>query len=832
MTAPPDAVVHLHRLLGFADDTIAPVALSAPVLQALKPRAEQLARARSPAASEIAELLVELAERTADLASLALACWISGNVYHNLGLMKQAHAAYQRADSLYTQLDDPLSAARMSVGWVHVLGELGDGEAALTCAQRAEATLLSLGDQTDAPRLAHLYGNRGIVHEHMGHLVAALADYERKVAFFQSLPNRSSEVLMDEALALNDVGVIHALLGQYNTAERIFQQALSHLTAAAETPYADADRTLLLMNVAWLKVLRHSPPGSVRRAFQQARSSRDLLADPESHLYFAFIDLDEANYLLRSGRWQEVNRTELAQLWAQLVEQRAEFEAAYAALLLGQIDFHAGQPEAALARFEEVAADAMEKAPTLAYLSRLWQARALRARGDLVGTEQSLHAAVRLIEETRRHLTVDDYRAGYLEDKLVAYHDLIDLYLVQRRFDRALALAEHSKARTLAETISGAVPAFVGDVDKMANADSWKAESSAAAEIGRRLPDDMLAVSFVEMHDRVWTFLVDAAGMVAEPIELGARLNRADLENGLRKIQRIAHAPELAPAVVEQQTALAQEALSAWYVAYLAPLQPWLERYARLLISPDGWMNALPFACLYDAASRRYLCETHAITMTPSLALWPVYAHTMRSDASAADRTALVVGASFRAGVQGALPATVTEAQTVAGLFAASTLLTEQAATMANFLHTASQAHLIYIAAHGEHHLADPSASFIELADGPLRVRDILGLRLDRPVVVLNACDTHRGYLLGNEMMGLVRSFFYAGASAVIATQWQVEDAAAADLMTQIMREMQTEPLLARAVQRAQQRFIRRSQHPTTHPFFWGAVVITDAGRQ
>lgn len=830
MTAPPDALAYLHRLLGFTEDADIPIALSASVLQGWKPHAEQIARARSPAASEIADLLVELAERTADPASLALACWISGNVYHNLGLMKQAHAAYQRADSLYTQLDDPLSAARMSVGWVHVLGELGDGETALACAQRAEATLLARGDQTDAFRLANLYGNRGIVHEHMGHLVAALADYERKVAFFQSLPNRSSEVLMDEALALNDVGVIHALLGQYNAAERIFQQALAHLAPEAVAPYVHADRTLVLMNVAWLKVLRHNPPGSVRRAFQQAHASRDLLADPESHLYFAFIDLDEANYLLRSGRWYDVNRAELAQLGARLVEQRAEFEAAYAALLLGQVDFHAGQMDAAFARFEEVAADALEKAPTLAYLACLWQARALRARDDLMGAERSLRVALHLIEDTRRRLTLDDYRAGYLEDKLVAYQDLIELYLLQGRFDRALALAEHGKARTLAETIGDAVQALADDA--VAVTDSWSSKSSAAAEIGMHLPDDLLAISYVEVHDHVWAFLIDAAGMVAEPVELGGRLERANLENGLRKIQRIAHEPELTPAVVEQQTALAQEALGNWYGAYLTPLQPWLERYTRLLISPDGWMNALPFACLYDAASRRYLCETHEITMTPSLALWPVYARTRPTNDGTAHRPALVIGASFKAGVQGSLPAAVTEAQTVAGLFAAPTLLTEQAATVANVIHAAPQAHLIYIAAHGEHHLADPSASFIELADGPLRVRDILGLRLDRPVVSLNACDTHRGYLLGNEMMGLVRSFFYAGAAAVISTQWQVEDAAAAELMTRIMHEVQAEPLLARAVQRGQQRFIRRSQHPTAHPFFWGAVVITGAGRQ
>lgn len=861
-----DLLARLHRLLALPAEEVAPTALSLPLLQAWKPRAEQLALAHQTEAFEVAGLLAELAAQSDDRAALALACWICGNIYHNLGAMSQAHDAYRQADDLYAAPPgDPLSAARMSVGWVHVLGDMGEGDQALACAQRAEAILQASGDPADARRRANLYGNRGIVHEQMGHLVAALADYQRKLAFFQQLPDHTPEALLDEAMALNDIGVTQALLGQYNDAEASLQTALERLASDADAPFLQAGRTLVLMDVAWLKVLRHSPPGTVRRAFQQARASRDQLVDASAHLYLTCIDLDEANYLVRSSQWQEVDCTKLNLLRTRLIDQRIEFEAAYASLLLGQLDYHAGHYDQALATFAQVAVECLEKTLALAYLAYLWQARTHRALGDGARAEDALTVAVHLIEQTRRRLTVDDYRAGYLEDKLVAYQELIELHLVRGAFDKALAVSEHSKARTLTEAIANPTPksgsigkpsffgsdpvgsAFIGNsvsrshttLGADASLDAalggvagWPAQPFPVANVAAHLPADALAISYVEVHDRLWAFLLDAAGLVAPPVELGQRLTRADLENGLRKLQRIAHEPALTPELVAQQIMLAQAALQSWRAAFLTPLQPWLDRYAQVVIAPDGLMNALPFACLYDEANRRYFCETHAITLTPSLALWPALSTVRNATAGAPGGQMLVVGVSSKGGVMGALPAAVAEANAVAGLFAAPTLLTEHAATVAQFTQAAPQAPLIYLAAHGEFHLADPAASFIELADGPLRVRDILALRLAAPVVVLNACDTSRGYLIGNELMGLVRGFFYAGAAVVVAAQWQVEDVAASDLMTQIMHQAQAGHSLAFALQRAQQRFIHRSGDPTAHPFFWGAFAVTGAGNR
>lgn len=824
-----DTLTHLHRLLGFPDDTPMPASLSLATLQVWKPRAEQIARSRQSDAVEIAILLRHAAE-IADLTCQAYICWICGNIYHNLGAMTQADDAYRQADTLYAQLGDPLSAARMSVGWVHVLGELGEGDQSLACAQRAEAILQTSGDAADAGRLANLYGNRGIVHEQMGRLVEALADYRHKLAFFQALPDRTPAVMMDEALVLNDIGVIHTLLGQYNDAEAIFQQALEHLTAHADAPFVDADRTLVLMNTAWLKVVRHSPPALVRRAFQQARASRDRLSEQSERLYFAAIELDEANYLMRDGRWQEVDQASLDTLCAQLRAHGNAFETAYATLLLGQIDYYAGRREQALTRFVQVTADCLEKTPTLAHLGYLWQARIQRTAGAVGEAEQLLTTAIHLIEQSRQQLTLDDYRAGFLEDKLIAYQELIDLYLARGASEQALALSEHSKARTLAEALAAAPQHADVRRDSAPAADAWSAPFDMAT-LTAHLPADFLAISFVEVQERVFAFLIDAVGMVTTPIALGQRLTRADLESGLRKVQRIAHAPALTPATISQQIGLAQDALANWWSAFLAPLQPWLAHYTTVLIAPDGLLHALPFAALYDRQQQRYFCESHAILLTPSLALWPTLAASRRrNQADVWAANALIVGNSSRDGIPGVLPKTVDEASVVADLFPAPVVLLENNATVERFLETAPRARLIYIAAHGEYHLAEPSASFIELANGPLRVRDILSLTLANPIVVLNACDTSRGYLLGNEMMGLVRSFFYAGASAIIATQWQVEDAAASDLMTQIMREVLAGKSLAHALQVAQQTFLRRKDALTAHPFFWGAVTVTGAG--
>lgn len=819
-----DPLASLSELLGCpVSGATATAALTEADFADWKPRAEKFGRIQPLLAAGIAALLEAVARQHGSPALIAYALWIGGNLHHDNDAPLAADAAYCAAAALYDQLGDPLNRARMSVGWVHVLGELARSEEALHLAAQTEAVLAASSDPADAMRLSIFYGNRGIVYERAGQFHAALADYERKWAYYRTAPAVRAADLTEGAMALNDIGVIQALLGQYHAAERSLRAALERLEPAAGDLAVRADITLILMNRAWLATLRQSPYGVVRKAFGRARASRDLLKTAADQLYCAHIELDEANWLIRHGHWRAVDRDALSRLYALADEQKVPAEAFYAALLLGQLAYHAGNLPEAAAAFAHLAETGADKTPTLAYLAHLWQARVARAAGDPAEAEAALQRAITLIEQARGRLTLDDYRAGYLEDKLVAYQDLLLLQLERGDNTAALALSERSKARTLAEEIGQAVQLAPASLAVPAG---WSPDAVAA-----HLAPDMLAISYAEVHEQVWAFLLDRRGLLAPPLCLGPRLSRAELEGGLAKVQRIAYTPTPNGAEVDAQIRLAQAPLGGWYRAYLAPLQPWLDQYAQVLIAPDGLLHALPFACLYDAVHARYLVETHTVIMTPSLALWPaLLAAGQTAGVAGQPGGPLIVGNSAVDGRRGALPAAPREAEIVAGLFASPTVLLEGEATLARVTGLAAQARLVYLAAHGVHQPGEPGASYIELGDQPLYGRDILKLELPGSLIVLSACDTGQGQLVGNEMMGLVRSLLHAGAAAVVAAHWQVADSAALDLMTCAMQLLVEGETLAAAVRGAQRAALATCEPQLTHPFFWGALTVTGTG--
>ena len=84
--------------------------------------------------------------------------------------------------------------------------------------------------------------------------------------------------------------------------------------------------------------------------------------------------------------------------------------------------------------------------------------------------------------------------------------------------------------------------------------------------------------------------------------------------------------------------------------------------------------------------------------------------------------------------------------------------------------------------------------------DGLLRLDEVLGLKLDADWVVLSACNTAAGDGAGSEAVsGLGRAFFYAGARALLVSNWPVESTSARALTTDIFRRQAAQPGLSRA---------------------------------
>jgi CHAT domain-containing protein len=75
--------------------------------------------------------------------------------------------------------------------------------------------------------------------------------------------------------------------------------------------------------------------------------------------------------------------------------------------------------------------------------------------------------------------------------------------------------------------------------------------------------------------------------------------------------------------------------------------------------------------------------------------------------------------------------------------------------------------------------------------DGLLQVREIRNLPLNADLVILSACDTGQGRLLGEEgIANLEQAFLLAGANTVIASLWGADDTYTLALMKQFYRHL------------------------------------------
>lgn len=109
-----------------------------------------------------------------------------------------------------------------------------------------------------------------------------------------------------------------------------------------------------------------------------------------------------------------------------------------------------------------------------------------------------------------------------------------------------------------------------------------------------------------------------------------------------------------------------------------------------------------------------------------------------------------------------------------------------------------------------------------------LRAGDIAASNIPVKLVVLSGCESARGQVVAGEgVLGLTAAFLSAGASAVVATLWPVDDAVTTDLMKEFYSGLAEGSSVASALREAQLEI--RRQGETSHPFYWaGFVVIGD----
>lgn len=126
--------------------------------------------------------------------------------------------------------------------------------------------------------------------------------------------------------------------------------------------------------------------------------------------------------------------------------------------------------------------------------------------------------------------------------------------------------------------------------------------------------------------------------------------------------------------------------------------------------------------------------------------------------------------------------------------------------------------------------------------DGLLTMGEILALKLDADWVVLSACNTAAGEGAGSEAIsGLGRAFLYAGARALLVSNWPVETTSTRILTTGIFNGQAGDPALSRAgaLQQSMLGLIDGPGHLDStgtavfsyaHPIFWAPFSLVGDG--
>jgi CHAT domain-containing protein len=303
---------------------------------------------------------------------------------------------------------------------------------------------------------------------------------------------------------------------------------------------------------------------------------------------------------------------------------------------------------------------------------------------------------------------------------------------------------------------------------------------------------DPLSAGIAELH-----------GLLDESVRLIANVNRVEAE--LRDTQHaIPNGPEAA--ALEQRRQQMQADLPAelrvlesritavtrlLYDVLLAPLAHRVKRYERLIIVPHGKLHHVPFHALLDEEGETLLDKCIDVSYMASLS---GLKYCYESTTVTCQQVLLCMGDPTED-----LPSAAAECDQIAPLYgelAGKRVWLGKTATKSVLREHGPEAEVIHLAMHGQYDAEEPMNSSLVFADGPLPLYEVDQLVLTRTeTVVLSTCVSAMSEVTASdELVGLVRGFFRAGARSIVASLWPVHSEATAQLMKEFHARLQADP--------------------------------------
>ncbi|MDZ7292623.1 MAG: CHAT domain-containing protein [candidate division KSB1 bacterium] len=692
--------------------------------------------------------------------------------------------------------------------------------------------------------------------------------------FHQQRALKAARHTKEKLLGQTTLGLILLSLGEFDAALDAEKQALLFALEIGEV----REQATVHKNLGLVYVQKQQPQQALA-SFKQA-AELDRQAGFERGLLYDYLFLAQAFQALAQSDSALAYLAQTERLALHLDDRRAYSKALYTKGLTfldrGNKALARTAFTAALAKAEEIKLDEMQ-------WRCLWRLGALaRQSGELEPALNFYTQAVGALERQSAKIKIEEYRSGFIDNKAEIYEEAVLLLLHMNRTAEAFAMAERAKSRSFADLLAnskidwraGADRELLDHRDRLLDRISLaqgkiNALQQKPATESTRFEINALNDTLNALQKEYSNILValktanpELADMVSvDPLPLpelqsmladSARLGNVALveyffakdrlvswvvdRNQARAVITPLDRNRLNESIVQFRRAITKRASTETfsrelYDLLIKPIEPMVQSATQLVIVPHGILHYLPFPALQRADST-YLIDHHALALAPSATvLGFCYC---KGNSLLDQRTnfrVLALGNPEVGNPRLDLPFAEKEIKSLEQTFGQIQSHARRQATASALIAGARQANLIHLSCHGVYDERNPLFSALLLAPdssnatGRLEAFKIFGLQLNASLVMLSACETGLAKVTGgDEVIGLARSFIFAGTPSLIASLWTVDDLATAITVKRFYRYLKSGMSKAEALREAQ-RFVRDNHN--RHPAYWASFGLT-----
>ena len=529
---------------------------------------------------------------------------------------------------------------------------------------------------------------------------------------------------------------------------------------------------------------------------------------------------------------------------------------------------------------EEYFKKSLELAQKLNYSQMIWYCqtglgRILLEQGKREESLVYFIQAIDILEGLREKLTSAEMKRGFFENKLLAYDLTIEVLWDLGRFEEAFNYTERARARSFLDILGGTILKVKDEDKEMVNrlqdletrivslqekerqerAKPVEEQNTAYLEELQKILEK-LQQSYLQVKEDLNYYSPEVASLVTiNPLTLdkvktvlGEEIIFLDYyitgdrilvwvveQEGIKTKEISIKDINLNKKVEEARKAFTdakgeydyQKICEELYRILFTPVKTLIGNKTTIGIIPHRSLFYLPFQALKGEDG--FLVDQYNLFYVPSAS---VYSYCLGKNRGNQESYLGFGNPSFEGKDLPSLPLSAEEVKIAAQNFPYNDVFIDKEATETKFKEICSNFDVIHLSTHG---LADdqrPLYSMICLAkdeknNGEVRAYEVFSLDLKANLVALGACETGLGKLSEAEgLIGLVRSFLYAGTPTVIASLWSVYDRPTMELFINFFKYWKKEGMTkVEALGRAQRELAKEYGLPVA----WaGFIMIGD----